>query len=80
MRQWLKLRGQIAQAVVAAYDFSRFSTIVDVGGGSGALITAILAASKALRGIVFDLPIVGVTVMAHAADLNSAFVRSESAA
>ena len=47
---------QIARAVVAAYDFSRFSTIVDVGGGSGALITAILAASKALRGIVFDLP------------------------
>jgi len=29
-------------AVLAAYDFSRFGTVVDVGGGSGALIAAVL--------------------------------------
>jgi SAM-dependent methyltransferase len=45
-----------AAAVTAAYDFSRFSKLVDVGGGNGALLTGILKASPNLRGIVFDLP------------------------
>lgn len=43
-------------AVVSAYDFSRFSTLVDVGGGQGALISSILTANPALRGILFDIP------------------------
>jgi orsellinic acid C2-O-methyltransferase len=47
---------QVARAVVTAYDFSRFRTIVDIGGGNGALIAVILAAAPELRGIVFDLP------------------------
>jgi len=46
-----------APAVIAAYDFSRFRTVVDVGGGNGTLIAAILAATPGLRGTVFDLPI-----------------------
>jgi hypothetical protein len=45
-----------AAAVVAAYDFSRFDTIVDVGGGNGTLISAILDAYPRLLGIVFDRP------------------------
>jgi hypothetical protein len=40
---------------VAAYDFSGASTVVDVGGGRGALLIAILAANPGLRGILFDL-------------------------
>jgi len=47
---------QVARAVVAAYDFARFRRIVDVGGGNGTLLAAILAAAPGLRGIVFDLP------------------------
>jgi precorrin-6B methylase 2 len=47
---------QVARAVVAAYDFARFRTIVDVGGGNGTLIGAILDAEPKLRGIVFDSP------------------------
>jgi hypothetical protein len=43
-------------AVVAAYDFSRFRTLVDVGGGQGALISSILIANPGLRGILFDIP------------------------
>jgi len=43
-------------AVVAAYDFSRFGTLVDVGGGQGALISSILNANPGLRGILFDIP------------------------
>ncbi|MGH8933970.1 MAG: methyltransferase, partial [Egibacteraceae bacterium] len=44
----------IAPAVVAGYDFSAFPTVCDVGGGSGALLAAILAASPDARGILFD--------------------------
>ena len=45
-----------AIAVAAAYDFSKFRTLVDVGGGSGALIAGILKATPTLRGILFDRP------------------------
>jgi hypothetical protein len=48
------LTGGANQALVDAYDFGRFGTIVDVGGGNGALLAALLAAYPALRGIVFD--------------------------
>ncbi|SOJ56710.1 Multifunctional cyclase-dehydratase-3-O-methyl transferase TcmN [Mycobacterium simulans] len=42
--------------VIAAYDFSSFGTIVDVAGGHGRLLAAILAATPAARGVLFDLP------------------------
>jgi crotonobetainyl-CoA:carnitine CoA-transferase CaiB-like acyl-CoA transferase/SAM-dependent methyltransferase len=50
------LTAPVAAAVVAAYDFSRFGSIVDVGGGHGVLLTAIVKANPGLRGILFDLP------------------------
>jgi len=43
-------------AVAAAYDCSRFSTIVELGGGYGSLLRTILRANPMLRGILFDLP------------------------
>jgi hypothetical protein len=43
-------------AVAAAYDFSGFQTIVDIGGGTGNLLTTILAAQPGPRGVLFDLP------------------------
>jgi hypothetical protein len=42
--------------LLAAYDFSKFGTIVDVGGGNGTLLAAILRQATRSRGIVFDLP------------------------
>ena len=45
-----------AVAVAASYDFSSFRTLVDVGGGNGALLIGILSANPNLSGIVFDLP------------------------
>ena len=42
--------------VVSAYDFGRFATVVDVGGGHGRLLSAILAANPGGRGILFDQP------------------------
>ena len=47
---------QTAAAIAAAYDFSQFGTVVDVGGGNGALLIGILGAHPRLRGIVFDRP------------------------
>ncbi|GAB4238943.1 MAG: methyltransferase [Elainellaceae cyanobacterium] len=44
------------QAIVAAYDFSGIQTIVDVGGGQGSLLAAILKTTPTLKGIVFDQP------------------------
>ena len=46
----------VAQAIATAYDFSRFGTIVDVGGGQGVLLAAILQANPGVRGILFDVP------------------------
>jgi hypothetical protein len=45
-----------APSVGAIYDFSRMRRIVDVGGGRGTLLAAILAARPHLHGIVFDRP------------------------
>jgi C-methyltransferase len=42
--------------VVAGYDFSAYPTIVDVGGGHGPLLAAVLAAAPASRGVLYDLP------------------------
>jgi hypothetical protein len=36
------------------YDFGRFGTALDIGGGNGTMLAAILAAHPSLRGIVFD--------------------------
>jgi hypothetical protein len=41
--------------VVAGYDFSVYPTIVDVGGGHGPLLAAILASAPASRGVLYDL-------------------------
>ncbi|MER7568309.1 methyltransferase [Streptomyces sp. NPDC097941] len=44
----------VGTAVAAAYDLTRFQTVVDVGGGNGTLLSAMLQATPGLRGIVFD--------------------------
>jgi hypothetical protein len=43
-------------AVAAAYDFSGLATIVDVGGATGNLLSAILARYPESRGLLYDLP------------------------
>jgi hypothetical protein len=42
--------------IVRAYDFSTLKRIVDVGGGRGELLAAILRAAPESRGVLFDLP------------------------
>jgi hypothetical protein len=48
--------GQVADSVAATYDFSQFQSIVDVGGGGGALIAAVLGRHPGVRAVLFDLP------------------------
>jgi hypothetical protein len=50
-----KAAGDIA-AVLGAYDFSRFSTVADIGGGRGHLLQAVLDSAPRARGNHFDLP------------------------
>jgi len=48
------ISGGEAPAIVAAYDFSAFQKLVDVGGGRGTLLMTILEANPKLRGILYD--------------------------
>ena len=48
----------IVAAIIAAYDFSSIERIVDVAGGHGMLISAILKANPQMKGILFDQPAV----------------------
>ena len=45
-------------AVVASYDFSGINKIVDIGGGHGYLLAAILGKYPSMQGVLFDLPYV----------------------
>ena len=62
-----------APSVAAGYDFSDIRTIVDVGGGQGILLAAILHGHPHLQGTLFELPAVAVgakTVLAAAGISN----------
>lgn len=53
----MKSKAQSAiSPVLAAYDFSIFGTIADIGGGLGHLLKAILKSAPKLRGVLFDQP------------------------
>jgi len=45
-----------APGVVSGYDWGSLGHLVDVGGGNGSLLIALLKAYPGLRGTVFDLP------------------------
>ena len=46
----------VNRSLLDAYEFGRFSTIVDVGGGRGALLASLLETYPHLRGVLFDQP------------------------
>ena len=50
------LTSQVAAAVARAYAFDGLSSVLDVGGGHGALLEAVLTRHEHLHGAVFDLP------------------------
>jgi hypothetical protein len=46
----------LGPVVAAAYDFGKWGSLMDVGGGNGILLAAILQAHRGLRGVLADLP------------------------
>ncbi|MFL5928808.1 MAG: methyltransferase [Gaiellaceae bacterium] len=63
------ITGLVDDAVLHAYDFSHFREVVDVAGGRGALLAAILARYAAVRCVLFDQP----DVVANAGALLGSF-------
>jgi hypothetical protein len=56
----IAFHGAEPTAVVSAYDFGGISTLIDVGGGTGHMLTTILRANPQLQGVLYDLPQVAV--------------------
>jgi ubiquinone/menaquinone biosynthesis C-methylase UbiE len=50
------IHGRESAAVQSAYDFSGIKMIVDIGGGNGSQLIALLKANPTMRGTLFDLP------------------------
>lgn len=56
-----KSHGDVA-AILLAHDFSQHRRVVDVGGGHGHLVRAVLAAQPGVEGVLFELPEVATQV------------------
>ena len=56
-------------AIVDAYDFSGIRTLIDIGGGHGATLTAVLSRYPMMKGILFDLPEVVATARLEPSDV-----------
>ncbi len=69
-RAMVELTRLAAVEVLRAYDFSTVGRLVDVGGGHGELLAALLAAHPRMQGTLFDLP----PAIAGAAGHLAAFV------
>jgi len=50
-----KAHAQVA-GVLGAYEFSRFGSIADIGGGRGHMLQAVLESAPRAKGVLFDLP------------------------
>ncbi|MFI6998933.1 methyltransferase [Nocardia sp. NPDC050175] len=58
--------------LLAAYDFGRFETLVDVGGGEGAMLAEILCRAPRSKGVLFELPEVAESAAGRLTDLGLA--------
>jgi ubiquinone/menaquinone biosynthesis C-methylase UbiE len=55
-RAMADLARNVHSPAVAQFDFSPYSTVMDVGGGTGTMLSGVLRANPHLRGILLDLP------------------------
>ncbi len=65
-------------AVAQAYPFSKFSTMVDVGGAHGHLVSEILTQHRNLRGVLYDQPAV-VSAATHSGFITNPVIRGRCA-
>ena len=61
-----------AAAVAGCYDFSEVRRLIDIGGGSGALLASITARHPHVSGVTFDLPHVAARAKEHLARTGAA--------
>jgi hypothetical protein len=66
------VHGHETQATIDAYDYSGIHTLVDIGGGNGTTLMAVLKSHPAMKGIVYDLPGVVERTKKHLADAGLA--------
>lgn len=58
-QQWMTANSRRqSKAVTGAYDFGQFRSVVDVGGGYGGLLRALVRTCPDLQGVLFDIPAV----------------------
>jgi hypothetical protein len=55
-RALAELRGEEHQQIAAAYDWTGVNTVVDVGGGIGSLLAAIMVSRAKIRGVLLEQP------------------------
>ncbi|MHC4960430.1 MAG: methyltransferase [Planctomycetota bacterium] len=67
-RAMQEIHGGETALMLEAYDFSRFATVLDVGGGNGSTLCCLLMAHPGLRGQLFDLPPVAENARAFVAE------------
>lgn len=65
------MSGAVLKAIIDAYDFTPYKTLLDIGGGNGALMFAVLEATPNSNGIIFD--------QEYIADLTSKSIPEELA-
>jgi hypothetical protein len=53
-RAMAAITAQVNDSLLNAHDFARYGSVVDVGGGNGALLLGLLEAHERLRGVLFD--------------------------
>ena len=68
----VEITTRVSRAFIASYDFNGVRKVVDVAGGNGALLTAVLQANRDMEGVLFDLPagLAGATERLNAAGLD----------
>ncbi len=52
------LTENVLSAVLDVYNFAKFSRVVDIGGGEGGFVTAVLATQPTAVGVLYELPYV----------------------
>lgn len=68
----VQMTRRITQGVLRSYNFSYMQRIIDIGGGYGELLAAILQANPGTRGVLFDLPNARETGLSYMASMELA--------
>jgi SAM-dependent methyltransferase len=59
------MHGALGPALLAAYDFSKFASVVDIGGGTGGLLETLLGSNAKQKGILFEQPATAALARQH---------------